>query len=73
MNTHHVSGLCVYLYRNKKKREPREKCHDITYDDRKNQASVAINTQHVSLRQIVEEKGRGKPRSLETVWVDENG
>ena len=37
---------------------------------RKANEALQINTQHVTLRQNAEEKGRGK--GLETVWDDEN-
>ncbi len=48
----------------------KEKCHTKNYDEQLSQWKSKIYTQHVPLRQNVEEKERGK--ELKAVWDDEN-
>ena len=64
--------MCVLFSSEKKKvRSEGKKCHVKVMMREKTNETLKINTQHVSLRQIVETKVRGK--GLEEVWNDENG
>ena len=67
---HRQSGegteLGKVLHQNKKTKTEGKRCHPKTMMNIKNRWRVKINTQHVSLRENTEEKGRGK--GIEAVW-----